>query len=184
MATKDSVNPVVPFQPRSGTALLNQQFILNNRRALRLLRRVVETLSLVRDYFSIYGGLESALLQAPETEESQEVAERYGSLQNALFIDRFTNGSIDTVPTVQTMFEMLRENNNIIKAIAQELEDCCEEIKDKLDNLNNGVPNKFRNLLRRLREGLQSILDRIQALDDKLFNFYETEKSRLINLWS
>ena len=44
------------------------------------------------------------------------------------------------------MFEKSSENNQILKAVATELGDCCEEIKAKIENLSVSISDSFRRL--------------------------------------
>lgn len=66
-----------------------------------------------------------------------------------MFLDQVINGDISNTPSAkvnETMFESSRNNNKILTAVATELESCCEETKNKLDDLSKTITPSFRSL--------------------------------------
>jgi hypothetical protein len=128
-------------------------YFLNNRNVLSSVERNMRQDPRTRNLLDRNGGLNRMLTQEQNQGPERVYLPRFQSLQSALFIDRITEADISRTPSLQVMYGQSRSNNDVLTAIASELESCCEIIKNKLDNLQTDLEKDFRKLFNSLRTG-------------------------------
>ena len=106
-----------------------RRFLISNQNITRgIERRLRRSLQLVRQLDSV-GGLQRALTQLDTIEEQRQAALNFTDYSNTMYLDQFFRGNPDSIPEAQAMADDIGSIKRVTTAIAQELNDCCEEIK-------------------------------------------------------
>ena len=126
---KEPVNPQTPSLDRIET--LSRNFVVNNRRTLQPVERVLRIDPQTSRELDNAGGFGNLLTRGQDQRLERDYFSRFTNIQTSLFVDRVTQGDILKTPALETMHETSRENTKILTAIATELDSCCEEIKKK-----------------------------------------------------
>ena len=170
---KPSKNPTIPAL--DGIETLSRDYLVNNRRTLRTVEPILREDTPTRRELDRVGGLNRILTQSGDQVLERTALPRFINLQTSLFVDRLTQGDINSTPALQPMFESSRNNTRILTAIGSSLDDCCEAIQEKLNDLEKLINLQFRrlrNYLIKAFDDLNQSLDHIKQaiLDDAALN--------------
>lgn len=116
------------------------------------------------------GGFSNLLTRGTDESLERNYLSRFVNLQTSLFIDIITSGNISGTPSLETTFEQNNTNNRILTAVALELESCCTETKEKLDELSILVTTQFRRLRYLLVANFSSLETEAKEIFEKLTN--------------
>lgn len=120
-----------------------RRFLISNQNITRgIERRLRRSPELVRQLDSV-GGLQRVLTQLETIEEQRQAALNFTDYSNTMYLDQFFGGNPDNVPEAQAMAEDIGSIKRIATAIAQELNDCCEEIKALINEVLALIPSSF-----------------------------------------
>ncbi len=149
-SNQKSSNPIIPEVARVET--LSRGFLVNRRQTLKPIERLLGRDPETATALDQTGGFPNLLIKGEDQTIERDYLSRFSNMQTSLFVDRLTQGDISTTPALETMYESSRGNNKILTSIAQELESCCEEIKNRLENLDK----LFRSSIRQWRDLIRS----------------------------
>ena len=158
---KKKENPTIPALNRVESLI--SAYLVNRRQTLRSLEPILREDPSTQAELNRVGGLARVLTLSSDDDQERLFLPRFINLQTSLFLDRVTQGDITTTPTLQTMFDSSRNNNRILTAVAQSLDDCCAAIQTRLDELEKLINQRFRALR-------DLIVNRFSALYDKLID--------------
>ena len=139
-----------------------RRFLIGNQNITRgVERRLRRNPDLSRQLDSL-GGLQTALTAREDIEERRQGALNFTDYTNTLYLDQFFGGNPDTVPLAQTMAEDIGSIRRVTTAIAEELNDCCAEVKALLNELLRLIPSSFTRQRLYLTTKLKSVTRVIQ----------------------
>ena len=120
-----------------------RRFLIGNQNITRgVERRLRRSPQLARELDTV-GGLQRALTQLETIEEQRQAALNLTDYSNTMYLDQFFRGNPDNVPEAQAMAQDIGSIRGTTTAIAQELQDCCAEIKDLLEEVLSLITRSF-----------------------------------------
>lgn len=149
-------NPIAPTQQAQLVGDLATQFINTNRTARGTLQDSVNRIPDLRRKVSQLGGLRQVATQNPLSAETREIQTALTSLENSLFVQRYTGGDLETTPSAQTLAEGIGQGIKIGNRIKSHLDQCCDEINRRLLALKGQLKRARNDILQAISSNARS----------------------------
>ena len=178
---ESGVNPIPAVMERTAVSSVNAEFLIGNRRGLSLLDNQVNRSPALRTMFTRTGGIRGDILSRPQSSQSVEAVNQLSSLENSIYLNHITGGSLENVLTAQESNQDINRIINITTEMASHLDNCCEEIKNAIEELTNQTNSLFqrtKNLIRAVQNNCSNLITTSQ---EKLYDFYYKEKSLFLH---
>ncbi len=136
-----NANPITPAI--SNVETLARRYTLNNQQVLRNTERVLRVDPATRQAIDRNQGLANILTRNVDANLERSYLTSFVNLQQSLFIGRVTDNDFSKTPTLEEMYNGIRGNNGILTSIKNELDNCCSEIKLKIDEFRQATGTNF-----------------------------------------
>lgn len=185
---KKNKNPITP--PIQTLTNESRTFLLANQRTLVPIQRTIQQNPQLAREIQTQGGFLRLLTDDTFVSQRRRLTLEFTSMQNALMMERFLGDNIGNIPSAQVLTESIRRINGTVNAIAQELEECCEELKQLLKDLESQVKTESIETRRRINQittriirtilsSASDIIDAIGIFRDEVIKLIEEVDERL-----
>lgn len=156
------------------------EFINNSQRAMGTLQNSINRIPNLRQRVRTLGGLRRVATENPLSAQTREVLTGLTSLENSLFLERFTEGDVDSTPSAQELAQGIGRSIDIGTGIADHLIECCNDLRNKLISLRSQLTRARNDILNIIARKTSSINTRIANFRADVIFIYNNEKQKFL----
>ena len=173
-------NPIPGAEQPQLISELAMEFINNSRTAMGTLQNSINRVPNLRQRVIDLGGLRRVATENPLSAQTREVLPVLTSLENSLFLERFTEGDVNNIPSAQELAEGIGQSINIGTGIADHLAECCNDLRNRLIKLKSQLTRVRNEILEIIARKANSINRRIASLRADILYIYQDEKRKFL----
>lgn len=122
------------------------------------------------------GGIRQVATTDPLSAQTREILPILSSIETSCFLENFTEGDIYNSPSAQTLNAGIGRTINIGTDILDHLQECCEDIKSKLEAIKSLIRRSTDTILNSQDQIYRKITYTIENLGNYLIEFYSKER--------
>lgn len=173
-------NPITPLPQTQLVGDLATQFINNSQSAMGTLQGSIDRIPSLSRRVRQLGGLRRVATENPLSAQTREILPVLTSLENSLFVQRYTNGDLANTPTAQELGDGIGNAVKIGTGIAEHLNQCCDDLRNRLIALKGQLSRTREDILRSQAGYARGINRRISTLKFDLITTYQSEKRKFL----